>query len=95
MDLKRLSWVILVLVSILLVCHPTSVTAVDIVHDDDSAPKKPGCANDFVSATSFCYLFFDPVHVFVKSILGCKQLHSSKRVEWGSLWRIGAFCDVP
>ncbi|XP_020550651.1 signal peptide peptidase-like 2, partial [Sesamum indicum] len=27
---------------------PTGVTAGDIVHDDDSAPKKPGCENDFV-----------------------------------------------
>ncbi|KAL5747509.1 hypothetical protein ACOSP7_024511 [Xanthoceras sorbifolium] len=48
MDLKRLSWVILVLAAISLVCHPTSVTAGDIVHDDDLAPKKPGCENDFV-----------------------------------------------
>ncbi|KAL3498864.1 hypothetical protein ACH5RR_041596 [Cinchona calisaya] len=27
---------------------PAKVTAGDIVHDDDSAPKKPGCENDFV-----------------------------------------------
>ncbi|KAL9406469.1 hypothetical protein Peur_003441 [Populus x canadensis] len=31
-----------------LVCHPSSVTAGDIVHDDNLAPKKPGCGNDFV-----------------------------------------------
>ncbi|KAA8522418.1 hypothetical protein F0562_013221 [Nyssa sinensis] len=28
--------------------NPTTVTAGDIVHDDDLAPKKPGCENDFV-----------------------------------------------
>ncbi|KAA8520838.1 hypothetical protein F0562_011511 [Nyssa sinensis] len=27
---------------------PTTVTAGDIVQDDDSSPKKPGCENDFV-----------------------------------------------
>ena len=48
MDLKRLSWVFFVLAVISLVCYPASVTAGDIVHDDDLAPKKPGCENDFV-----------------------------------------------
>ncbi|XP_073129839.1 signal peptide peptidase-like 2 [Henckelia pumila] len=32
----------------MLFCIPDGVTAGDIVHDDDLAPKKPGCANDFV-----------------------------------------------
>ncbi|KAK8477325.1 hypothetical protein V6N13_046282 [Hibiscus sabdariffa] len=48
MDLQSLCTVILVSALISLVCHPCSVTAGDIVHDDDSAPKKPGCENDFV-----------------------------------------------
>ncbi|KAL6174714.1 hypothetical protein ACLB2K_051360 [Fragaria x ananassa] len=37
-----------VLTLILLGCNHSSVEAGDIVHDDASAPKKPGCENDFV-----------------------------------------------
>ncbi|WCJ26299.1 SIGNAL PEPTIDE PEPTIDASE-LIKE 2 [Euphorbia peplus] len=37
-----------VVVVITLVCYPYFVIAGDIVHDDASAPKKPGCENDFV-----------------------------------------------
>ncbi|WRX18923.1 PA domain - like 4 [Theobroma cacao] len=48
MDLRSLCRVIFVTALISLVCQPCSVTAGDIVHDDDSAPKKPGCENDFV-----------------------------------------------
>ncbi|XP_021295162.1 signal peptide peptidase-like 2 [Herrania umbratica] len=48
MDLRSLCRVIFVTALIPLVCRPCSVTAGDIVHDDDSAPKKPGCENDFV-----------------------------------------------
>ncbi|KAJ4712057.1 Signal peptide peptidase-like [Melia azedarach] len=48
MDLRRLSRVVTVLAVISLLCYPASVTAGDIVHDDDLAPKKPGCENDFV-----------------------------------------------
>ncbi|KAK8504967.1 hypothetical protein V6N13_133666 [Hibiscus sabdariffa] len=48
MDLQSLCSLILVSALISLVCHPCSVTAGDIVHEDDSAPKKPGCENDFV-----------------------------------------------
>ncbi|XP_022738189.1 signal peptide peptidase-like 2 [Durio zibethinus] len=48
MDLQSLCRVIFVSTLISLVCLPCSVTAGDIVHDDDSAPKKPGCENDFV-----------------------------------------------
>ncbi|EEF51201.1 signal peptide peptidase-like 2 [Ricinus communis] len=43
--LEKLCFVIFV---ILVACYPSSVTAGDIVHDDDLAPKKPGCENDFV-----------------------------------------------
>ncbi|XAR70287.1 hypothetical protein NMG60_11027091 [Bertholletia excelsa] len=35
-------------VAVLVLSNPFSVRAGDIVHDDDSAPKKPGCENDFV-----------------------------------------------
>ncbi|XP_062146384.1 signal peptide peptidase-like 2 [Alnus glutinosa] len=45
MDLWRPCWVVFVLGVISLFC---SVRAGDIVHEDDLAPKKPGCANDFV-----------------------------------------------
>ncbi|KAJ8768573.1 hypothetical protein K2173_022685 [Erythroxylum novogranatense] len=48
MDLQNLGLVITISAVILLVCNPSTVTAGDIVHDDDSAPKKPGCENDFV-----------------------------------------------
>jgi hypothetical protein len=48
MDFKKLCSIITITGVILLVCHPSSVTAGDIVHDDNLAPKKPGCENDFV-----------------------------------------------
>ncbi|KAK9927179.1 hypothetical protein M0R45_024378 [Rubus argutus] len=48
MDLQRLCGLVFVSALILLVCNSSSVTAGDIVHDDDSAPKKPGCENNFV-----------------------------------------------
>ncbi|KAM1584853.1 signal peptide peptidase-like 2 isoform X1 [Malus sylvestris] len=49
MDLQRLCGLVFVsALTVLLVCNPSSVTAGDIVHDDDSAPKKPGCENNFV-----------------------------------------------
>jgi hypothetical protein len=41
---------VFVLGVISLVC---SVRAGDIVHEDDLAPKKPGCANDFVLVRAF------------------------------------------
>ncbi|KDP25425.1 hypothetical protein JCGZ_20581 [Jatropha curcas] len=48
MDLEKLCLVIYIVAVISLVYYPSTVTAGDIVHDDDSAPKKPGCENDFV-----------------------------------------------
>ncbi|OAY56509.2 signal peptide peptidase-like 2 [Manihot esculenta] len=48
MDLKKFCLLISVAAVISLVCYPPSVTAGDIVHDDDSSPKKPGCENDFI-----------------------------------------------
>nr|GMC98096.1 signal peptide peptidase-like 2 isoform X2 [Ipomoea batatas] len=49
MDFGKISCLIC-LVSVLLVVFsiPSAVTAGDIVHHDDLAPKKPGCENDFV-----------------------------------------------
>lgn len=35
-------------VIVLLLSDAPSVIAGDIVHDDDSTPKKPGCENQFV-----------------------------------------------
>ncbi|GAV83873.1 PA domain-containing protein/Peptidase_A22B domain-containing protein [Cephalotus follicularis] len=50
MDLQRQRWVVVMVTCVIssLLCHPTSVIAGDIVQGDDSTPKKPGCANDFV-----------------------------------------------
>ncbi|XP_024031107.1 signal peptide peptidase-like 2 isoform X2 [Morus notabilis] len=48
MDLQRIRRRFLVSVLMLLVYASCSVKAGDIVHDDDKAPKKPGCENDFV-----------------------------------------------
>lgn len=49
MDLKRLSGFVFVsALLLLLLCNTCSVRAGDIVHDDENAPKKPGCENDFV-----------------------------------------------
>ncbi|GFZ01368.1 similar to SIGNAL PEPTIDE PEPTIDASE-LIKE 2 [Actinidia rufa] len=49
MDLRRICCVVCIYAVVLLFFNsPCSVTAGDIVHDDDSSPKKPGCENDFV-----------------------------------------------
>lgn len=55
MDSRRLSRVLAV---ISLVCHVCTVRAGDIVHGDDTAPKKPGCANDFVLVNLVLLLLF-------------------------------------
>lgn len=57
MDLEKLYLVISVAIVISLVSYPSSVTAGDIVYDDDSAPKKPGCENDFVLVELQCCFF--------------------------------------
>ncbi|KAL1087955.1 hypothetical protein V6Z11_D08G218200 [Gossypium hirsutum] len=48
MEQHRLCGVILVSALISFVCQPISVIAGDIVHDDNLAPKKLGCENNFV-----------------------------------------------
>ncbi|KAJ7952292.1 Signal peptide peptidase-like [Quillaja saponaria] len=48
MGLKSICWFVVLSAVILLVCNTSAVKAGDIVHDDDLAPKKPGCENDFV-----------------------------------------------
>lgn len=48
MDSLRYLRILLVSSSILLLSLSSTVTAGDIVHQDDLAPKKPGCENDFV-----------------------------------------------
>ncbi|KAI4315428.1 hypothetical protein L6164_028240 [Bauhinia variegata] len=48
MDLNKICWTLLVSSAILLLLNTCSVIAGDIVHDDDSTPKKPGCENEFV-----------------------------------------------
>ncbi|KAF4363676.1 hypothetical protein F8388_026284 [Cannabis sativa] len=48
MDLQRV-WSFVILSAVILLVYSTcSVTAGDIVHDDENAPKKPGCENNFV-----------------------------------------------
>lgn len=50
------------------------VRAGDIVHDDDLAPKKPGCENDFVlviyGIASFLAYLLDIYHVGFTLICG-------------------------
>ena len=58
MDLRRLCWIVFVSVVVLLVCSSCSVRAGDIVHDDENAPKKPGCENDFVLVCPFIVSLF-------------------------------------
>ncbi|PON84568.1 Peptidase A22B, signal peptide peptidase [Trema orientale] len=48
MDSQRVWSFVFVSALILLAYTTPSVTAGDIVHDDENAPKKPGCENDFV-----------------------------------------------
>ncbi|XP_050378708.1 signal peptide peptidase-like 2 [Argentina anserina] len=48
MDLQRLCGLVIVSALIVVVCTSSSVEAGDIRHVDNTAPKKPGCANDFV-----------------------------------------------
>ncbi|XP_043715725.1 signal peptide peptidase-like 2 [Telopea speciosissima] len=45
MDSRKFLWIVALVVFVSL---PYSVSAGDIVHDDDLAPKKPGCNNNFV-----------------------------------------------
>ncbi|XP_027360419.1 signal peptide peptidase-like 2 isoform X1 [Abrus precatorius] len=45
---EKICWILLSCAVILLLHHAPSVMAGDIVHDDDSTPKKPGCENQFV-----------------------------------------------
>lgn len=48
MDLRGVGLLIFASALISLLFFSAPVTPSDIVHDDDSAPKKPGCENDFV-----------------------------------------------
>ncbi|KAF6157752.1 hypothetical protein GIB67_037325 [Kingdonia uniflora] len=48
MNSIKISQVLLISAVILLVSTSSSVLAGDIVHEDDLAPKKPGCENNFV-----------------------------------------------
>jgi hypothetical protein len=48
MDFRRVFLIICTYAVVLSLVGPPTVTAGDIVHDDDSAPKKPGCENDFI-----------------------------------------------
>ena len=58
-------WAIVVSVAVLVILNSAaSVRASDIVHDDTSAPKKPGCENNFVLV--WCsILCFGPDPIFL------------------------------
>lgn len=58
MDSLRFLRFLLISLSILLVSLLSTVTAGDIVHQDDLAPKKPGCENDFVLVLKSLPSFF-------------------------------------
>ncbi|KAF7810305.1 signal peptide peptidase-like 2 [Senna tora] len=45
---EKICWICVISALILLLHHTSTVIAGDIVHDDDSTPKKPGCENQFV-----------------------------------------------
>ena len=61
MDLQRV-WSFVFITALVLLSYKTgSVTAGDIVHDDENAPKKPGCENDFVLV---CCFFCLPIFCF-------------------------------
>ncbi|XP_010255329.1 PREDICTED: signal peptide peptidase-like 4 [Nelumbo nucifera] len=48
MDLQRVFFWVTCFSAVVLLWTPASVIAGDIVHQDDEAPKKPGCSNNFV-----------------------------------------------
>lgn len=64
---------VIYLYAILLVIFssPAKVIAGDIVHDDDSAPKKPGCNNVFILVLYPTLHFFTyPFRFFLLPLLG-------------------------
>ncbi|KAL6990389.1 Signal peptide peptidase-like 2 [Sarracenia purpurea var. burkii] len=94
MDLRRV-WCVYAVV-VIVVNYPCSVTAGDIVHDDDSVPKKPGCENDFIlvnMVSSFCnklylekylhgsLLFGAPPSFITMSLRFTHQVHSFCQVK--------------
>ncbi|CAN1300656.1 Signal peptide peptidase-like 2 [Linum perenne] len=56
MDLQNLSLLVCFAALISLSSSPYPVVAGDVVHDDDSAPKKPGCDNDFALVKVLTYV---------------------------------------
>lgn len=61
----RMCWVIGMLAVMLVILNSAAtVRAGDIVHDDDSAPKKPGCANKFVLVWLNSLFFLQPICFF-------------------------------
>lgn len=68
MELKRACFA---LVLVVIVLFSSQVFAGDIVHQDDVAPKKPGCENNFVLVKSlfFLFLFLDSFFIFSVNFL--------------------------
>lgn len=52
MDPSRVWWSDVPLLVLLLLAHASFVHGGDIVHEDDEAPKLPGCSNNFVLVKS-------------------------------------------
>lgn len=67
MALEKIFWVAVFSAVILLLRDAPSVIAGDIVHDDDSTPKKPGCENQFVLVYLSKVQFFFSFHFWVYS----------------------------
>lgn len=60
---------------LLFISNYGGVGAGDIVHDDNLAPKKPGCENDFVLVISqFCFFSCKPAYftvIYVVTLFIC------------------------
>lgn len=69
MDLRGVGLLIFASALISLLFFSAPVTPSDIVHDDDSAPKKPGCENDFVLVALFFYTCFPILQLALASFL--------------------------
>lgn len=57
MALEKIYWIFAASAVILLLHCTSPAIAGDIVHDDDSTPKKPGCENQFVLVYPNIYIF--------------------------------------
>lgn len=83
MDPGRVWWSEVLLLLLLLLAPASFVHGGDIVHEDDEAPKLPGCSNDFVLVKSpsrffswFCDLMKSSCVLFVTSLVLERRLQN-------------------